>query len=76
MGYHRHVTAQPTDPISALRERYPSWRFGTVWASAASGPDKCRLTAIRGSVLLSAWNAAELAAKIRYEEGRGTAGVE
>jgi hypothetical protein len=70
MSYHRHVTQQPTDPISALRARYPTWRFGTVWASAASGPDKCRLTASRDGVLLSAWNAAELAAKIRYEENQ------
>ncbi len=70
MGYHRHVTEQPSDQISALREKYPSWRFGTVWASAASGPDKCRLTATRGSVLLSAWTVPELAKKLQYEENR------
>jgi hypothetical protein len=72
MGYHRQVAEQPSDPISVLSKQYPSWRFGSVWASAASGPDKCRLTAYRDGVLLSAWNAAELAVKLRHEEDQGT----
>ena len=29
------------------------WRFGTMWASAASGPDRCRVIAYRDGVLLS-----------------------
>jgi hypothetical protein len=47
-----------------------------VWASAASGPDKRRLTAYRDGVLLSAWNAAELAGKLRHEEVQGTVRAE
>ena len=62
---------QRNDPLGALRKDFPSWRFGTVWATAASGPDKCRVTAYRDGVLLSAWNAAELAGKLRHEEGQG-----
>ena len=62
---------QRNDPFGALREDFPAWRFGTAWASAASGPDKCRLTAYRDGVLLSAWDAAELAGKLRHEERQG-----
>ena len=64
------MNSQRNDPAGDLQSEFPTWRFGTVWASAASGPDKCRLTASRDGVLLSAWNAAELAAKIRYEENQ------
>jgi alkanesulfonate monooxygenase SsuD/methylene tetrahydromethanopterin reductase-like flavin-dependent oxidoreductase (luciferase family) len=56
------------DDLARLRQDHPTWRFGTVWASAASGPDKRRLYAARNGVMLSAWNAAELAADIRREE--------
>ena len=58
---------QPSD-LTALREQFPAWRFGTVWASAASGPDKRRLWATRDGVTITAWNAAELAMDIRREE--------
>ncbi len=61
------MTNQP-DSVARLRDEFPQWRFGTVWASAASGPDKCRLTAYRDGVLLSAWNAPELRLKIAREE--------
>jgi hypothetical protein len=64
------VTDQRNDQFGELREDFPSWRFGTVWSSAASGPDRCRLTAYREGVSLSAWNAAELAEKLRHEETR------
>jgi hypothetical protein len=57
--------------LSQLREEFPDWRFGTVWASAASGPDRRRLWARRGTVLLSAWNAAGLRASIDYEQRHG-----
>ena len=62
---------QRNDPLGALRKDFPSWRIGTAWASAASGPDKRRLTAYRDGVLLSAWDAAELAGKLRHEERQG-----
>lgn len=57
--------------LSQLREEFSGWRFGTVWATAASGPDARRLWARNGDVLLSAWNAAELRAAISAE-GRRT----
>ena len=65
------MISQPSDPISVLREEFPSWKFGRVWAAAASGPDRCRVTAYRDGVLLSAWNVRELAEKLRKVEGRG-----
>ncbi len=57
----------PSD-LAALRAEFPAWRFGTIWASAASGPDKRRLTAVKDGILLSAWNAAALSESIRHEE--------
>jgi hypothetical protein len=54
--------------LSLLREQFPEWRFGTLWASAASGPDKRRLWATRDGVTLTAWTRAELAMDIRREE--------
>ncbi len=53
--------------IAQLREQFPHWRFGTVWASAATGPDQRRLWAVKDGILLSAWNAAALAEDIRRE---------
>ncbi len=57
-----------TSDLDLLRDQFPGWRIGTVWASAASGPDKRRLYATRGSVTLTAWNRFELAADIRREQ--------
>jgi hypothetical protein len=56
------------DDLAKLREDYPAWNFGSVWASAASGPDARRLWASRDGMLLSAWTAAELARSINWEE--------
>ena len=61
-------SSQPAD-IARLREQFPSWTFGTVWATAASSPDVRRLLAMRDGILLSAWTAAELADDIRRETG-------
>jgi hypothetical protein len=57
-----------TDDLTKLREEFPAWQFGTVWPTAASGPDARRLWASRDGVLLSAWIAAELARDICWEE--------
>ena len=54
--------------MTRLQREHPGWRIGTVWATAASGPDARRLTASREGVLLTAWTAAELARNIRWEE--------
>ena len=56
------------DDLARLRQDHPTWRFGTVWASAASGPDKRRVYAARNGVTLTAWTAAELSMDIRREE--------
>ena len=59
----------PHDDLADLRNEFAGsgFRFGTIWASAASGPDPRRLYARRDSVLLTAWNAAELRMKLRDE---------
>ena len=58
--------------LEQLRSEFPGWQFGSVWASAATGPDARRLYAQRGTVLLTAWEAAELAAGIRHEQEDAT----
>jgi hypothetical protein len=61
------------DALAKLRQDFPAWQFGTVWASAASGPDARRLWASRDGVLLSAWTAPELRLEIaREEDGRSS----
>ena len=57
-----------SDDLDRLREQFPAWRFGTVWATAATGPDQRRLWATRDGIMITAWNAAELAMDIRREE--------
>ncbi len=54
--------------MTRLRREHPGWLIGTVWATAATGPDARRLTATREGILLTAWTAAELARDIRREE--------
>jgi hypothetical protein len=62
------VASDIPDDVQRLREQFPGWTFGTVWASAASGPDARRIWAMRDGVLLSAWTAAGLAADLRRQE--------
>jgi hypothetical protein len=58
--------------LARLRAAYPDWQITTVWASACSGPDARRLMAYRYTghrrVLLTAWTAAELSARISEED--------
>ena len=56
------------DDLARLRERHPGWTSRAVWTSAASGPDRRRLTAIREGIILSAWGAAALSESVRREE--------
>ena len=56
--------------IERLREAHPLWRIGSVWATAASGPDARRLTASRDGIQVHAWTAEELSECIAYEEER------
>ena len=51
-----------------LRQDYPEWQFGSVWATAASGPDARRVFAARATCLITAWTATELAILLRQEE--------
>jgi hypothetical protein len=64
------MIARMDDDLARLRQDHPGWNFGTVWASANSGPDARRLWASRDGVLLTAWTAAELARNIRQEDAR------
>jgi hypothetical protein len=57
-----------SDDLTQLRQDYPAWNFGSVWASAGSGPDARRLWASRDGVLVSAWTAAGLAREIMRVE--------
>jgi hypothetical protein len=41
--------------------------FGTIWASAAAGPDARRLYASRAGMLITSWTAAELRIRLRDE---------
>jgi hypothetical protein len=60
-----------TTDLDMLRQKHPGWQFGSVWASAASGPDARRIYATRDGRLITAWTAAQLAAAIRGEEQDG-----
>ena len=63
-----------TDDLARLRRGHPSWNFGSVWATAASGPDARRLWASRNGVLLTAWTSAELAQDIDRKERAASSG--
>jgi hypothetical protein len=62
------ASSQPPN-VARLREQFPSWTFGTVWATAAIGPDRRQVWAMRDGILLSASTAEALAADIRRETG-------
>lgn len=63
------MAADIPDDVQSLRDQFPGWTFGTVWATAASGPDARRLWPMRDGYLLSAWTVGELAAEIRRQVG-------
>jgi hypothetical protein len=60
------ASSQPPD-VARLREQFPGWTFGAVWTTAASGPDRRRVWAMRDGILLSAWTADDLAIDVRRE---------
>jgi hypothetical protein len=64
-----HTTAPLPSDIQRLQGQFSDqgWRFGSVWTTAASGPDRRRIFARRDTTLLTAWTEAELATKIRQE---------
>ena len=64
--------------LADLRREFEGsgFTFGTVWASAGAGPDARRLFASHGTMLITAWNAAELRLRIREEMRRSQKTVE
>ena len=54
--------------LQELRAAWPEYSIGTLWLARASGPDARRYVAVKGPIILSAWNAAELDAAIRQAE--------
>ena len=60
-----------SDDLADLHKEFAGsgFMFGSVWASAATGPDARRLYASRDGVLITSWTAAELRMKIRHELG-------
>ena len=56
------------DDLTPLRAQHPGWHIGTVWISAATGPDAQRLDATRDGIRVYAWSAAELSACISEAE--------
>jgi hypothetical protein len=71
-GTRRRVDGAPRSDLDVLHEEFPGWRFGSVWASAASGPDARRIYAAKDGRLITAWTAAQLGAAIRREEHDGS----
>jgi hypothetical protein len=55
--------------LAGLRTEFAGsgFTFGSVWASAAAGPDARRLYASRDGVLITSWTAAELRMRVRDE---------
>jgi hypothetical protein len=58
--------------LAGLRQEFEGsgFTFGSVWASAGAGPDARRLFASHGTMLITAWTAAELRLRIREEMRR------
>jgi hypothetical protein len=58
--------------LDGLRKEFAGsgFAFGSVWASAGTGPDARRLYASRDGVLITSWTAAELRIRIRDELSR------
>lgn len=58
-----------TTGLAGLRREFAGsgFTFGTVWASASPRPGTRRLYASRESVLITAWTAAELRARLQEE---------
>ena len=56
------------NPLRELEADYPDWQFGTMWRSAASGPDYFNYSARRAGVLLTDCTIPGLRMKIRWED--------
>jgi hypothetical protein len=62
------MTSGGRSDLDELQGEFPGWQFGSVWATAASGPDARRVFAARATCLITAWTATELAIRLRQEE--------
>ena len=56
-----------SDELDELRQQYPGWSFGTVWTTAATGPDHRRVWGQQGSVLVTGRDAAAVREQIAHE---------
>jgi hypothetical protein len=58
-----------SNALADLRSEFAAsgFRFGTVWAGAATTPDARRLYASRDGMLITAWTAAELRTRLKEE---------
>ena len=61
-------SSQASSDVELLRHTFPSWAIAAVWHAVNSGPDRRRLMAVRGEVVLSAWDADSLASQIVAEQ--------
>jgi hypothetical protein len=61
-----HPAGPAPGELAALRQQYPTWRFGTLWASATTTPTR-RIWATRNGILLTAWTTHELRHKLATE---------
>ncbi len=56
-----------SEDLDQLREEWPAWSFGTVWTTAASGPDYRRVWAQCETILITGRDAAEVRIQLAYE---------
>lgn len=54
--------------LHSLRADFPQWRFGTVWRTAATGPDCRSLWATRNGVQITAHTEDALRAQLESVE--------
>jgi hypothetical protein len=66
-GIHQ-VTDPSSSDLAQLRADFPGWSIGVHWTAANSGPDRRRFWAVRNSIALSAWSAADLRRGMVREE--------
>jgi hypothetical protein len=67
-----HATEHRRSDLDQLREEFGDrWEFTALWQTAASGPDRRQIFAVRplDYKTLSAHDASSIAAAIRREEG-------
>jgi hypothetical protein len=62
------LTDRTESDLDRLRAQHPTWRIDYAWTARSSGPDACRLAAVRQGIRLTDWTAAGLSAQIAARE--------